>query len=266
MRERFVGAPFYTSPLTFPLYFYSRDVVRSGLSNGNTVGTAVTNSDGSEPVSATNTGESCLVTNPPHSPPSLGDERADIFRPVATAAAGNRADGGRTGKNGGFAAKNSGDGNHYHGGGGGKRRNRVSDLDAASAAGKVCRNGSNGGAFRVRYHSLKCQRNGGGVAHHSAVGGGSIDDGGGVFRDSAASERHCGDQLCYVGEHRADHRKDSYYTASYIMYVFDTLIGYIGPQNFLMGPSNPQSTYFPKDETGLVCLPTQLERTLQLYW
>ncbi len=27
-----------------------------------------------------------------------------------------------------------------------------------------------------------------------------------------------------------------------------------------------QSTYFPRDETGLVCLPTQLERTLQLYW
>ena len=25
----------------------------------------------------------------------------------------------------------------------------------------------------------------------------------------------------------------------------------------------PQSTYFPRDETGLVCLPTQLERTLQ---
>jgi hypothetical protein len=28
---------------------------------------------------------------------------------------------------------------------------------------------------------------------------------------------------------------------------------------------SPQSTYFPRDETGLVCLPTQLERTLQLY-
>jgi hypothetical protein len=28
----------------------------------------------------------------------------------------------------------------------------------------------------------------------------------------------------------------------------------------------PQNTYFPRDETGLVCLPTQLERTLQLYW
>jgi hypothetical protein len=27
----------------------------------------------------------------------------------------------------------------------------------------------------------------------------------------------------------------------------------------------PQSTYFTRDETGLVCLPTQLERTLQLY-
>jgi hypothetical protein len=27
-----------------------------------------------------------------------------------------------------------------------------------------------------------------------------------------------------------------------------------------------QSTYFPRDETGLVCLPTQLERTLQLNW
>jgi hypothetical protein len=25
----------------------------------------------------------------------------------------------------------------------------------------------------------------------------------------------------------------------------------------------PQSTYFPRDETGLVCLPTQLEHTLQ---
>jgi hypothetical protein len=25
----------------------------------------------------------------------------------------------------------------------------------------------------------------------------------------------------------------------------------------------PQSTYFPRDETGLVCLPTQLERTPQ---
>ncbi len=24
--------------------------------------------------------------------------------------------------------------------------------------------------------------------------------------------------------------------------------------------------YLPRDETGLVCLPTQLERTLQLYW
>ncbi len=30
--------------------------------------------------------------------------------------------------------------------------------------------------------------------------------------------------------------------------------------------STAQSTYFPRDETGLVCLPTQLERTLQLYW
>jgi hypothetical protein len=30
---------------------------------------------------------------------------------------------------------------------------------------------------------------------------------------------------------------------------------------------NPQSTYiFNRDETGLVYLPTQLERTLQLYW
>ncbi len=28
----------------------------------------------------------------------------------------------------------------------------------------------------------------------------------------------------------------------------------------------PQSTYFLRDEKGLVCLPTQLERTLQLYW
>ncbi len=28
----------------------------------------------------------------------------------------------------------------------------------------------------------------------------------------------------------------------------------------------PQSTYFPRDETGLVCLPTQLERTQQFYW
>ncbi len=186
--------------------------MRSGLSNGNTVGTAVTNGDGSEPVSATNTGESCLVTNPTHSPPSLGDERADIFSPVATAAAGNSADGGRTGKNGGFSAKNTGDGSHNHGGG--KRRNKVSDLDAASAVGKVCRNGSNGGAFRARYHSLKCQRNGG-VAHHSAVGGGSIDYGG-VFRDSASSERHCGDQLCYVGEHRADHRQDSYCSVQYV--------------------------------------------------
>jgi hypothetical protein len=27
-----------------------------------------------------------------------------------------------------------------------------------------------------------------------------------------------------------------------------------------------QRTYFTRDETGLVCLPTQLERTLQLYW
>jgi hypothetical protein len=26
------------------------------------------------------------------------------------------------------------------------------------------------------------------------------------------------------------------------------------------------STYFHGDETGFVCLPTQLERTLQLYW
>ncbi len=192
--------------------------MRSGLSNGNTVGTAVTNGDASEPASATNTGESCLVTNPPHSPPSLGDERADIFSPVATATAGNSADGERTGKNGGFSAKNTGDGSHNHGGGGGKRRNKVSDLDAASATGKVCRNGSNGGAFRARYHSLKCQRNGGGVAH-SAVGGGSIDDGGGVFRDSAASERRCGDQLCYVGEHRADHRQGSYCTVKYRVHL-----------------------------------------------
>jgi hypothetical protein len=218
-------------------YFYSRDVVRSGLSNGNTVGTAVTSGDGSEPASATNTGESCLVNNPPNtanSPSSLGDERADIFSPVSTAAAGNSADGARTGKNGGFAAKNTGDGSHNHGGGGGKRRNKVSDLDAASAAGKVCRNGSNGGAFRARYHSLKCQRNGD-VAHHSAVGGGSIDDGG-VFRDSAGGERHCGDQLCYVGEHRADHRQGSYGTALYSMFTFDTLMG---PQN-LKGPSNPR--------------------------
>jgi hypothetical protein len=27
-----------------------------------------------------------------------------------------------------------------------------------------------------------------------------------------------------------------------------------------------QSTYFPREETGSVYLPTQLERTLQLYW
>jgi hypothetical protein len=27
-----------------------------------------------------------------------------------------------------------------------------------------------------------------------------------------------------------------------------------------------QSKYFTRYETGLVCLPTQLERTLQLYW
>jgi len=210
VHEPFVGAPFYTSPLTFPLIFYSRDVVRSGLSNGNTVGAAVTNGDGSAPVSATNNGESCSVTNPPPSPSSLGDERAEVFSHVAIS-----ADGARTGKNGGFSAKNSGDGSHNHGGGGGKRRNKVSDLDAASAAGKVCRNGSNGGAFRARYHSLKCQRNGG-VAAHSAVGGGSIDDGG-VFRDSAGGERHCGDQLCYVGEHRADHRQGSY-TALYTVH------------------------------------------------
>jgi hypothetical protein len=30
--------------------------------------------------------------------------------------------------------------------------------------------------------------------------------------------------------------------------------------------ARPQSTFFPRDETGLVCLPTQLERSLQLYW
>ncbi len=28
----------------------------------------------------------------------------------------------------------------------------------------------------------------------------------------------------------------------------------------------PQSTYIGRDETGSVYLPTQLERTLQLYW
>jgi hypothetical protein len=28
----------------------------------------------------------------------------------------------------------------------------------------------------------------------------------------------------------------------------------------------PQSTYIGRDETGLLYLPTQLERTLQLYW
>jgi hypothetical protein len=28
----------------------------------------------------------------------------------------------------------------------------------------------------------------------------------------------------------------------------------------------PQSTYINRDETGSVYLPTQLERTLQLYW
>ncbi len=33
-----------------------------------------------------------------------------------------------------------------------------------------------------------------------------------------------------------------------------------------MTKSQPQSTYFSRDEAGLVCLPTQLERTLQLYW
>jgi hypothetical protein len=27
----------------------------------------------------------------------------------------------------------------------------------------------------------------------------------------------------------------------------------------------PQSTYFTRDETGFLCLPTELERTLQLY-
>ncbi len=27
-----------------------------------------------------------------------------------------------------------------------------------------------------------------------------------------------------------------------------------------------QNTYFPRDEIGLMCLPTQLERILQLYW
>jgi hypothetical protein len=32
------------------------------------------------------------------------------------------------------------------------------------------------------------------------------------------------------------------------------------------GGTVPQSTYFPRDETGLVFQPTQLERTLQLYW
>ncbi len=35
--------------------------------------------------------------------------------------------------------------------------------------------------------------------------------------------------------------------------------------HFVTTCRNPQSTYFPRDETGLVCLPTQLERTLQLY-
>jgi hypothetical protein len=30
--------------------------------------------------------------------------------------------------------------------------------------------------------------------------------------------------------------------------------------------ASPQSTYFPRDKTGLVCLPTRLEHTMQLYW
>ncbi len=30
--------------------------------------------------------------------------------------------------------------------------------------------------------------------------------------------------------------------------------------------SNHRVHIFTRDETGLVCLPTQLERTLQLYW
>jgi hypothetical protein len=30
--------------------------------------------------------------------------------------------------------------------------------------------------------------------------------------------------------------------------------------------STPQSTHIGRDETGSVYLPTQLERTLQLYW
>jgi hypothetical protein len=31
-------------------------------------------------------------------------------------------------------------------------------------------------------------------------------------------------------------------------------------------PYNHRVHIFTRDETGLVCLPTQLERTLQLYW
>jgi len=44
---------------------------------------------------------------------------------------------------------------------------------------------------------------------------------------------------------------------------FSDFLDLLIKSSFRMGP---QSTYFPSDETGLVCLPTQLERTLQLSW
>jgi hypothetical protein len=47
----------------------------------------------------------------------------------------------------------------------------------------------------------------------------------------------------------------------YLQYA-GTALGWPSPTSQF----SAQSTYFPRDETGLVCLLTQLERTLQLYW
>jgi hypothetical protein len=56
-----------------------------------------------------------------------------------------------------------------------------------------------------------------------------------------------------------------------LLFARGVLVSHHGGQSSIPGRdmykvSRPQSTYFPRDETGLVCLPTQLERTLQLYW
>jgi hypothetical protein len=47
-------------------------------------------------------------------------------------------------------------------------------------------------------------------------------------------------------------RMQKKYCFSHIFFSYNLTIGTL---------CSPQSTYFPRDETGLVCLPTQLERT-----